>query len=377
MDSVYLDYNATTPLDDAVLEAMLPYFRGHFGNPSSVHHVGRDARSALDECRYRVSSVWKCKPSEVIFTSGGTESNNLAIVGAARASVSKGKHLITSAIEHHAVLHCFENLAHSEGFDLSILPVSSEGLVAPETLAQAIRSDTTLVSVMVANNETGTIQPLMDLSSICRERGILFHTDAVQAFGKLPFTEIGQFNADLVSICAHKFLGPKGSGALYCRSPLLLPSLFKGGAHENEARPGTENLAAIVGFTEALERFVPSPVFASPRIAELTNRLIDELSSIPSIHFQGHRSLRLANTAAFTVDGWDSISLLAALDLEGVCASSGSACSVGSLEPSHVLLAMGVSKSEANSLVRLSLGPGSTPKDVDHTIQVFRSLLSP
>lgn len=377
MDRIYLDFNATTPLDEGVLEAMMPYLKWHFGNPSSVHQIGRDARSALDECRYRVSSLWQCKPSEVIFTSGGTESNNLGIVGAARASLSKGKHLITSAVEHHAVLHCFENLAQTGDFELTILPVSKEGLVDPQDLASAIRPDSTLVSVMAANNETGTFQPLDEISSICQDQGVLFHTDAVQAFGKLPFSSIQQFNADLVSVCAHKFFGPKGSGALYCRSPLLIPSLFKGGAHENEVRPGTENLPAIVGFTEALERFVPSPAFATPLVARLTARLIDQLSAIPPVHFQGHRDLRLPNTAAFTVDGWDSISLLAALDLEGVCASSGSACSVGSLEPSHVLLAMGVSDEEANSLVRLSLGPDTTPEEIDHTIQVFHAILNP
>ena len=220
MDRIYLDFNATTPLDEGVLEAMMPYLKGHFGNPSSVHQIGRDARSALDECRYRVSSLWQCKPSEVIFTSGGTESNNLGIVGAARASLSKGKHLITSAVEHHAVLHCFENLAQTGDFELTILPVSKEGLVDPQTLARAIRPDTTLVSVMAGNNETGTLQPLDEISSICQDQGVLFHTDAVQAFGKLPFSSIHQFHADLVSVCAHKFSGPKGSGALYCRFPL-------------------------------------------------------------------------------------------------------------------------------------------------------------
>ena len=375
MRSIYLDYNATTPLDPGVLEEMTPFFSGYFGNPSSVHHIGREARSALDECRYRVSSVWGCKPSEVIFTSGGTESNNLAIIGAARALSSKGKHLITSAVEHHAVLHCFENLAASEGFDLTILPVSADGLVDPRELEKAILPLTTLVSVMAANNETGVIQPLSELSAICLQHGVLFHSDAVQAFGKLPFTDIHQFSADLVSVCSHKFHGPKGAGALFCRSPLLIQPVFRGGAHENEARPGTENLPAIVGFTSALEQFVPEPVFVPAQLTDLSLRLINELSELPHVTFQGHPSLRLPNTAAFTVDGWDSIALLAALDLEGVCASSGSACSVGSLEPSHVLSAMGLSRDQANSLVRFSLGRDTTLEEIDYTIDVFKRII--
>ncbi len=375
MRSVYLDFNATTPLDPRVLEAMSPFLTGEFGNPSSIHHIGRTARAALDECRYRVAHLWSCKPSEVIFTSGGTESNNLAIIGAARSKASKGRHLITSAVEHHAVLHCFQNLARSEGFDLTILPVSSTGLIDPADLEKAIRPETTLVSIMAANNETGTIQSLSEVSRLCHKHGILFHSDAVQAFGKLPFSQMGQFGADLVSVCAHKFFGPKGIGALYCRSPLLLPPLFRGGAQENESRPGTENLPSIVGFTEASELFVPKPIFDPAALAPLSQHLIDSLIALPGIRFQGHPTARLPNTAAFTVDGWDSISLLAALDLEGICASSGSACSVGSLEPSHVLLAMGLSVEEANSLVRFSLGPKTSLEEIDYTIDVIQQIL--
>lgn len=376
MESIYLDYNATTPLDPEVQAAMSPFLDGIYGNPSSVHHLGRAARAALDEFRYDIASSWSCKPSEVIFTSGGTESNNLAIIGAARARASSGKHLITSLVEHHAVLHTFQYLAQHEGFELSLLPVSSEGLVDCNDLAQMIRPDTTLVSVMAANNEVGTIQPYSEIGQLCQERGVLFHTDAVQAIGKLPFSSIHEFNADLVSLCAHKFHGPKGAGALFCRSPLRLHPVFHGGAHENEARPGTENLLSIAGFSSAFERFVPSPVFSPVQLAPLTQALIDGLSSIPGIAFRGHPSLRLHNTAAFTVSGWDSISLLAALDLEGICASSGSACSVGSLEPSHVLLAMGCPPEAANSLVRFSLGRESSTSDIDATINTFQSILS-
>ena len=258
---LYFDYNATTPLDPAVREAMLPYLGEVFGNPSSVHHVGRRARALLDDARDRVGLVWGGKPSEVVFTSGGTESSNLALFGTARLLKDKGRHIITSAIEHHAVLHPCEYLAKKEGFEITYLPVNSEGVVSVGALKAALRPDTILVSIMAANNETGTIQPVAELGAQCRERGVLFHTDAVQWFGKEAFTNIHQFNADLVSVCAHKFHGPKGVGALFVKSPLQPDPMIFGGGHENERRAGTENLAGIVGFAEATERFVRSPVF--------------------------------------------------------------------------------------------------------------------
>lgn len=377
MQCVYFDYNATTTLDSAVFEAMTSTLSAFYGNPSSAHRVGRAARAVLDDCRYRVSSLWQCKPSEVIFTSGGTESNNLAIFGAARASASKGKHLITSAIEHPAVLRAFQHLAGSDGFDLSVLPVDSDGLVHPETLSAAIRPDTILVSIMAANNETGAIQPYSEFSSICEERGILFHCDAVQAFGKLEFRSIQQFGADLVSVCSHKLHGPKGAGALFSRSPLRLVPLFHGGSHENETRAGTENLAAISGLAFALERFTQNPVFDSSILRPMSEYLIDSLSTLPGVSFRGPRTRRLANTAAFTVDGWDSASMLAALDLEGICASGGSACSAGSLEPSHVLLAMGIPRDQANSLVRLSIGRETNEDEIHQVTKAFKSILAP
>lgn len=376
MQCVYFDYNATTPLDSTIFEAMTSTLASFYGNPSSVHRIGRESRAVLDDCRYRVSSLWQCKPSEVIFTSGGTESNNLAIFGAARALASKGRHLITSAVEHPAVLRAFQHLAVFDGFDLSILPVDSDGLVHPETLSATIRSDTILVSIMAANNETGAIQPYLEFSSICRENGILFHCDAVQALGKLEFQSIHQFGADLVSVCSHKLHGPKGAGALFVRSPIRLVSLFHGGSHENETRAGTENLASISGLTLALEQFARNPVFDSSFLRPMSERLIDSLSSLPGVSFRGPRTRRLVNTAAFTVDDWDSTSLLAALDLEGICASSGSACSAGSLEPSHVLLAMGVPRDKANSLVRLSIGRETTEDEIHHVTESFKSILT-
>jgi cysteine desulfurase len=378
MRTIYFDYNATTPLDPAVREAMLPYLGEVFGNPSSVHHVGRKARALLDEARDRVARVWSCKPSEVVFTSGGTESNNLAIFGTARLLRDKGRHLITSQVEHHAVLQSCEYLANNEGFDLTCLPVNRDGIVEPEALVRAIRPDTVLVTIMAANNETGAIQPVAELGKICRAHGVLFHTDAVQWFGKEPFHNIQQFNADLVSVCSHKFHGPKGSGALFIRSPLHPAPILFGGGHENERRAGTENLAAIIGFAEASERFIKMPVFPRENLLFLTGRLA---ALVVSLSAQGAvlrspRASRLANTIAFTVRGGDSISLLAGLDLEGICASSGSACSAGSLEPSHVMLALGVPKDEANSVVRFSLGRNSTLTDVEHVEHVLPEVIA-
>ena len=378
MRSIYFDYNATTPLDPAVREAMLPYLGEVFGNPSSVHHVGRRARALLDDARDRVAQVWACKPSEVVFTSGGTESSNLALFGAARLLRNKGRHIITSAIEHHAVLHPCNYLAKKEGFEVTCLPVNSEGVVSVDALRSALRPDTILVSIMAANNETGTIQPVAELGALCRERGVLFHTDAVQWFGKEPLTDIHQFNADLVSVCAHKFHGPKGAGALFIRSPLLPDPILFGGGHENERRAGTENLAAIIGFAEATERFVRTPEFPKKPLLLLTERLIALIDSLSDrgVAFRGSRERRLANTVSFTVKGSDSISILAALDLEGVCASSGSACSAGSLEPSHVMLALGVEPDSASALVRLSLGRESTLEEVQHVERLLPGIVS-
>src|SRR5688500_5091421 len=377
MRTVYFDYNATTPLAPEVREAMLPYFGEIYGNPSSLHHVGRQARALLDDARDRVARVWACKPSEVVFTSGGTESNNLAIFGAARHFKSKGRHLITSTVEHDAVLHCFNYLEKKEGFEVTRLPVDKEGRVRVDELAAAIRPDTILVSIMAANNEIGTLEPVAEIGALCRQRGVLFHTDAVQSFGKEPFSTIQQFNADLVAVCAHKFHGPKGAGALFIRSPLLPDPILFGGGHENERRAGTENLAGIIGFAEATERFVSNPVFPTAKLKPLTQRLEEALASLveAGVAVRSPRQGRLGNTIAFTVRGCDSISLLAGLDLEGVCASSGSACSAGSLEPSHVMVAIGVERDSANALVRFSLGKDSTDEEVDYALKVVPEVI--
>ena len=373
--TIYFDYNATTPLDPGVREAMLPFLGEVWGNPSSVHHVGRRARALLDDARDRCAKILGAKPSEIIFTSGGTESNNLAIFGTARLLKPKGRHIITSAVEHHAVLHCCDYLARKEGFDLTVLPVSRGGLVSPDELKKAIRADTVLVSIMAANNEIGTVQPIAELGAICRERGVILHSDAVQCFGKEPFENIHQFNADLVSVCAHKFHGPKGAGLLFARSPLHPDPTQFGGGHENERRAGTENIAGIIGLTEAMEQFVKKPVFDAAMLRPLTQKLAQAVTQIEGIQSVGDQDRRLANTFSFLVRGSDSVALLAGLDLEGICASSGSACSAGSLEPSHVISALGYDQNLANALVRFSLGRDSTLAEVESAIAALPSVI--
>jgi len=343
---------------------MMPFLGEIFGNPSSAHHIGRRARALVDDARERVARVWLCKPSEVVFTSGGTESNNLAIFGVARHLRDKGRHLITSAIEHHSVINCFEYLEKHEDFNVTYLRPDSEGLVCPADLLAAIRPDTVLVSIMSANNEMGAVQAVSEFGTICQSRGILFHTDALQSFGKEPFSSIHQFNADLVSFCAHKLHGPKGAGALFIKSPLRPEPIILGGSHENERRGGTENVPSIIATALVVESFLNPPVFPAPNLADLTHHLITFATSLDGVQFRGSRSHRLSNTVALTINGSDSPTLLAGLDLEGICASSGSACSSGSLKPSHVMLAMGLEKGLASSLIRFSLGRDSKIEEV-------------
>jgi cysteine desulfurase len=377
--TIYLDYNATTPLDPAVREAMLPFLGEVWGNASSVHRVGRRARAFLDAARERMAAVLGCKPSEVVFTSGGTEANNLAVLGAARLRrrEGRGRHIITTAVEHHAVLHAVNYLATNDGFEVTCLPVDREGRVSAEAVREAIRPDTVLVSVMAANNEIGTLQPVAEIGALCRERGVLFHTDAVQWFGKEAFTEIRQFNADLVSLCAHKLHGPKGAGALFIRSPLHPDPVLFGGAHENERRAGTENLASIAGLVEAVERFVRMPVFGSVAVAELAAQLRAGLKALQllGVRVRSPELDCLPNTVAVTVAGTESMTVLAGLDLEGLCASGGAACSAGSLEPSHVLLALGLEKAEAGSLLRFSLGRETTGEEVRRLLEVLPGVI--
>jgi len=362
---IYLDYNATTPLDAGVRADVVEALDGSWANPSSVHRLGRQARALLDDARDKVAELWRCRPSEVVFTSGGTEANNLAVLGAARARCFRGRHLLCSPIEHPAVRECHEFLARREGFELEYLPVDRRGRIDPHAVRDLLRKETVLVSVMSANNEVGTLQPVAEIGRMCREQGVLFHTDAVQWFGKLPVDGVGCFEADLVTCCAHKIHGPKGAGALYVRSPLQLVPVQLGGSHEHDRRAGTENLPAVAGLVSALRRFSQPPVFPDALLRRLRDRLAGALRGVPGVEVVAEGTERLCNTVAVTVEGADSIGLLAALDLEGVCASSGSACSSGSLEPSRVLTAMGYPAAQAASLVRFSLGRETTEAEIE------------
>ena len=365
---IYLDYNATTPLCDAAREAMLPYLDRHFGNPSSVHAAGREARAAIDDARDKLAALLHTKPHELIFTSGGTESCNLAVLGLARCGSSRGGHVISSKAEHHAVLNALEHLAKHEGFEVTWLNVSHEGIVDLDQLADSIRPETRLVSIMAANNETGVIEPMREISDICRAKGVLLHSDMVQAFGKI---DIDLSLVDAASFAAHKFYGPKGAGLLFLRSGLSIQPIMFGGAHENQRRPGTENVAAIAGMAAAAEwveqEHQPLQSYALP--SEQEKKLRDELwnriaKTFPNAVQNGDVHRRLANTLNVSFPGIDSETMLMALDLEGVCASSGSACMVGSVVASHVLLAMGLPMERASSAIRFSLGKCTTAEEI-------------
>lgn len=373
---IYADYNATTPLDPDVRAIVIEAMDAAWGNPSSIHRVGREARLRLDDARDRVAGVLQCKPGELVFTSGGTEANNLAIFGAARARRDRGRHLVCSPVEHHAVLHCFEHLARHEGFTLTLLPVDAAGRISPDDLTRSLRDDTILVSVMAANNEVGTLQPIAQLGAICRALGILFHTDAVQAFGKESISNIAAFNADLVTLCSHKLHGPKGAGALYVRSPLRLSPLLLGGSHEDERRAGTENVSSVLGLAACVEQFVRHPVFQADYLRPFTTAVRSCLATVEGVSIVTPPQGSLSNTLSFTVSDADSIGLLAALDLAGVAASSGSACSVGSLQPSHVLLAMGFDPAAASALVRLSFGRENTASEIKALCDVLPTCIA-
>ncbi|MFN2474976.1 MAG: cysteine desulfurase family protein, partial [Chthoniobacterales bacterium] len=360
------DYNATTPLCDAARAAMLPYLERHFGNASSIHSAGREARAAIDDARDQLAGLLHAKPHELVFTGSGTESNNLAVLGLARIRRDRGRHLICSSVEHHAVLHAFEHLQEREGFDVTVLSVDSQGVVDPEEVAGSIRADTSLVSVMSANNETGVLQPMHEIAEVCRAKGVLLHSDMVQAFGKAP-TDLRDLPLDAASFSAHKFYGPKGAGLLYLRAGIAIESIQFGGAHENQRRPGTENVAAIAGMAVAAEWTLANVAAAEQeREAALRDQLWEMIEAgAPIAQQNGAGAPRLANTLNVSFPGLDSETLLMALDLEGVCVSSGSACMVGSVVPSHVLLAMGVSPDAARSAVRFSLGKQTTAQEIE------------
>lgn len=376
---IYLDHNATTPLRSEARAAMLPLLEGGTGNPSGIHAPGRRARAAIDEARDTIASLLGAKSHEIIFTSGGTESCNLALLGLARRHRATGKnHLLTAATEHHAVLHTMRSLASREGFDLTILPVDAQGRVDPATFVDALRPETLLASVMMANNETGVIQSVASLALLCRERGILFHTDAVQAFGKIPCLP-RELGIDALSATAHKFYGPLGAGFLWLRSGVSLDAIQYGGFHENERRPGTENAAAIAGMAVAAKLAVAEVGEGSEslRLQALRERLWSGIGEISPCAVRNAALVpTISNTLNVSFPGCDGETLLMGLDLEGVAASSGSACMVGSIQASHVLLAMGVSESTARSTVRFSMGSRTTEQDIDTTIQALARVIA-
>lgn len=370
---VYADNAATTSVTKPVLDAMIPYFCEKYGNPSSIYSIGRESREAIDAARAQVAAALGAQPQEIFFTSGGSEADNWAIRGIALANVKKGKHLITSKFEHHAVLHTMKAL-EKEGFEVTYLDVNENGIIKTEDLEAAIRPDTTLVTVMYANNEIGTIQPIPQLAKICRDKGVIFHTDAVQAVGHHPINVVEQ-GIDLLSLSAHKFHGPKGVGALYIRKGLRFSNLIEGGAQERNRRAGTENVAGIVGLGTALTLANQNMAEHSEKVSRLRDRLIDGVLKLPATRLNGDRVNRLPGNANFSIEGIEGESLLLLLDMNGICASSGSACTSGSLDPSHVLLAIGLKHEVAHGSLRFSLDDNNTDEDVDYILEVLPKIV--
>ena len=363
-DYIYMDNAATTAVKPEVLEAMMPYFTDIAGNPSSIHRAGRDARRAVEHAREQVATALGCEKSEVYFTAGGSESDNWAIKGAAIALQKKGRHIITSSIEHHAVLHTCEFL-EKNGFEITYLPVDSEGFVRVEDVKNAIREDTILISIMMANNEIGTIEPIAEIARVAHEHGVLMHTDAVQAVGAIP-VNVRELDVDMLSLSGHKFYGPKGIGALYIRKGVKIENLIHGGAQERSKRAGTENLASVVGLGKAIELATANLPGHMQRLSAMRDRLIDGvLSTIPYCRLNGPRENRLPGNVNISVEYIEGEALLLRLDLAGIAGSSGSACTSGSLDPSHVLLAIGLKHEVAHGSLRLSLGDFNKESDVD------------
>ena len=380
LGSIYLDHAGTTAMDPRVLEAMLPYFTEFYGNPSSVHSVGQEARHSLDDARDKVAKVLGCRSGEVVFTGSGTEADNAAIHGAATALAETGNHIITSSVEHHAVLHPCQYL-ENQGYEVTYLPVDPYGMVTPETVYKAINDRTTLVTIMYANNEIGTINPIAEISAAVRrraeelERTIVMHTDGVQAAGFLDL-KVRRLGVDLLSLSGHKFYGPKGVGVLYVRRGTPYLPLILGGGQERERRSGTENIAGIAGLAAALELANSSREENSAHCAALRDRILSGIAEgIEGCHFNGHPTQRLPNNVNFSFEGVEGESILLGLDLAGIAASSGSACSSGSLEPSHVLLALGQTAELARGSLRLSLGKDNTEAEMERFLQVLTDLI--
>lgn len=371
---VYADNAATTPVTPAVLEAMTPWLMENYGNPSSIYSIGRAARTAVEKARRQVAAALNAEPGEIYFTSCGTEADNWVLKGSMRRWAAKGKkHLITAAFEHHAILHSAKAL-EKEGFEVTYLPVTPEGLVDPAELEKAIREDTALVSIMLANNEIGTVQPIAELAAIAHAHGAWFHTDAVQAVGHIP-VDVKALGVDMLSLSGHKFHAPKGVGALYVKKGILPNIFMDGGAQEKGRRAGTENLASIVGLGEAITMATASLEENMARITAMRDRLIDSLLQLPRTRLNGSREHRLPGNLNISFEGIEGESLLLRLDMAGICASSGSACTSGSLDPSHVLMAIGLKHEVAHGSLRLSLSELTTEADIDYIIAQVLSLI--
>ena len=372
--SIYLDYNATTPLDPRVLEEMIPYLSGNYGNPSSIHSPGSAARAAIDCARERVSGYLGARPGEIVFTSGGSESNNFAIKGLAYALSDRGNHLVTTAVEHASCLETFRFLERS-GFEVTYLPVDSFGLVCPEQFQEAITERTILVSCMYVNNETGVISPIREIGEIAHERGVVFHTDAVQALGKMEL-DLGGLPVDMASFSAHKICGPKGAGALYIKKGIGLESFVHGGGQERGKRSGTENVAAVCGFGSACELLRTELETENKRLEQLRDLLFEELSQrIEDVYLNGHPESRVCNTLNMGFSGTPGDSVVMNLDTDGVAVSTGSACSEGNVDPSHVLLAMGLGEQEALCSVRFSFGRFTSSEEIDKVIELLPAVV--
>ena len=374
MKRVYMDNAATTALRRDVLDAMMPYLTDIYGNPSSLHYFGQEAHKAVENARHQVASALNAEDNEIVFTGCGTEADNMALKGIAEKYQSKGKHIITSSVEHHAILHTCEYL-EKHGFEVTYLPVDEYGMVKAEQVRDAIRSDTILVSIMFANNEVGTIMPIKEIGAVCREKGVFFHTDAVQAVGHAAI-DVKAMNIDLLSLSAHKLHGPKGVGALYIRKGIVVPSLLHGGAQERRRRAGTENVAGIVGLGKAIEIACSDIEGTAKRMCYLRDKLINGIeASIPEVKLNGHRTERLPGNVNFSIKYIEGESILLMLDINGIAASSGSACTSGSLDPSHVLLAMGMPHETAHGSLRLTLGDDTTEDDIDYVLEVLPEIV--
>ena len=371
---IYLDNAATTKTSPTVLEKMLPYFSEYYGNASSIYSIGAKSKEAITASREIIANTLGALPEEIYFTAGGSESDNWALKATAEAYASKGKHIITSKIEHHAILHTCEYL-EKRGYDISYIDVDENGVIKLDQLEKAIRPDTILISVMFANNEIGTIQPIKEIGEIAKKHGILFHTDAVQAYGQVPI-KVNELNIDMLSSSGHKICGPKGIGFLYIRKGVKIRSFVHGGAQERKRRAGTENVPGIVGYGQAALEAVSTMEERTKKEIELRDYLIDRmLKEIPYSRLNGHRTKRLPNTANFTFQFIDGESLLIMLDMEGICGSSGSACTSGSLDPSHVLMAIGLPHEIAHGSLRLTLGADTTKEDIDFTVEKTKAIV--